>query len=443
MDGILRKFTYHIDLSSDGDPIKLDIASVKAYLDGQLKQNRQEGERLLGEVTRILKNRGLVTEKEFSSLRDYYARKSAYYQKIIDTTPFTTARGTAKDDVMSGAMDRDNIIAGNYGDDTIYGSNGVNILYGEAGNDSLYGGSNTDTIIGGKGNDYLQGGHGNDTYIFSKGDGKDTIYDEDSTKGNLDTIRFGAGIKPADLIFIHPVCPPNVSYNDPSYVDENDLIIRFKNSPDDQITVKNYFRDYYGIDQANDYAIERIEFTDSKAVLTAKDIIAQARIRHGTAKDDHIGGLADNGNDTIIGGKGNDYLQGGHGNDTYIFSKGDGKDTIYDEDSTKGNLDTIRFGAGIKPADLIFKYVNNNLQISQHGSTDSVTVNSWQYGKSYQIENVRTANGSMITNTQVDKLIQAMATFQHDTGMSWEQALKSQPSKVQTILQDYWTIPSA
>ena len=443
MDGILRKFTYHIDLSSDGNPIKLDIASVKAYLDGQLKQNRQEGERLLGEVTRILKNRGLVTEKEFSSLRDYYARKSAYYQKIIDTTPFTTARGTAKDDVMSGAVDRDNIIAGNYGDDTIYGSNGVNILYGEAGNDSLYGGSNIDTLIGGKGNDYLQGGYGNDTYIFSKGDGKDTIYDEDSTKGNLDTIRFGAGIKPADLIFIHPVCPPNVSYNDPGYVDENDLIIRFKNSPDDQITVKNYFRNYYGIDQPNDYAIERIEFTDSKAVLTAKDIITQARIRHGTAKDDHIGGLADNGNDTLIGGKGNDYLNGGYGNDTYIFSKGDGKDTIYDEDSTKGNLDTIRFGAGIKPADLIFKYVNNNLQISQHGSTDSVTVNSWQYGKPYQIENVRTANGSMITNTQVDKLIQAMATFQHDTGMSWEQALKSQPSKVQTILQDYWTIPSA
>ena len=443
MDGILRKFTYHIDLSSDGNPIKLDIASVKAYLDGQLKQNRQEGERLLGEVTRILKNRGLVTEKEFGSLRDYYARKSAYYQKIIDTTPFTTARGTAKDDVMSGAVDRDNIIAGNYGDDTIYGSNGANILYGEAGNDSLYGGSNNDTLIGGKGNDYLNGGYGNDTYIFSKGDGKDTIYDEDSTEGNLDTIRFGAGIKPADLIFIHPVCPPNVSSDDPSYVNENDLIIRFKNSSDDQITVKGYFGNYRGIDQANNHAIERIEFTDSKAVLTTKDIIAQARIRHGTAKDDDIYGLADNGNDTLIGGKGNDYLNGGYGNDTYIFSKGDGKDTIYDEDSTEGNLDTIRFGAGIKPADLIFKYVNNNLQISQHGSTDSVTVNSWQYGKSYQIENVRTANGSMITNTQVDKLIQAMATFQHDTGMSWEQALKSQPSKVQTILQDYWTIPSA
>ena len=443
MDSILRKFTYHIDLSSDGNPIKLDIASVKAYLDGQLKQNRQEGERLLGEVTRILKNRGLVTEKEFSSLRDYYARKSTYYQKIIDTTPFTTARGTAKDDVMSGAVDRDNIIAGNYGNDTIYGSNGVNILYGEAGNDSLYGGSNTDTLIGGKGNDYLRGGYGNDTYIFSKGDGKDTIEDYDSTEGNLDTIRFGAGIKPTDLIFIHPVCPPNVSSNDPSYVNENDLIIRFKNSPDDQITVKNYFRNYRGIDRPNDYAIERIEFTDSKAVLTAKDIIAQARIRHGTAKDDNIYGLADNGNDTIIGGKGNDYLRGGYGNDTYIFSKGDGKDTIEDYDSTEGNLDTIRFGAGIKPTDLIFKYVNNNLQISQHGSTDSVTVNSWQYGKSYQIENVRTANGSMITNTQVDKLIQAMATFQHDTGMSWEQALKSQPSKVQAILQDYWTIPSA
>ena len=48
---------------------------------------------------------------------------------------------------------------------------------------SLYGNAGNDTLDGGAGNDLLNGGAGNDTYIFDRGYGQDTVYDNDSTPG--------------------------------------------------------------------------------------------------------------------------------------------------------------------------------------------------------------------------------------------------------------------
>lgn len=40
---------------------------------------------------------------------------------------------------------------------------------------------------------------------------------------------------------------------------------------------------------------------------------------------------------------------------------------------------------------------------------------------------------------QVDQLIQAMATFSANTGMSWEIAITQKPEEVNNILQNFWT----
>ena len=63
-------------------------------------------------------------------------------------------------------------------DDTLSG-NGVDNVYleGDSGNDTLIGGVGDDYLIGGTGNDVLQGGAGNDMFVFTKGDGLDTIVD--------------------------------------------------------------------------------------------------------------------------------------------------------------------------------------------------------------------------------------------------------------------------
>ena len=66
-------------------------------------------------------------------------------------------------------------IHGHGGNDTLYGSNKADLLFGDDGDDDILGYDGSDTLFGGRGNDQLNGGAGSDTYIFTKGDGQDTV----------------------------------------------------------------------------------------------------------------------------------------------------------------------------------------------------------------------------------------------------------------------------
>jgi len=57
------------------------------------------------------------------------------------------------------------------------GGTGIDVLYGFAGNDTLNGGGGNDRLSGGTGNDLLTGGAGADRFVFTNGDGNDTITD--------------------------------------------------------------------------------------------------------------------------------------------------------------------------------------------------------------------------------------------------------------------------
>lgn len=111
---------------------------------------------------------------------------------------------------------------------------------------------------------------------------------------------------------------------------------------------------------------------------------ASDNILTGTDKDEGLYGYG--GNDTLDGGAGNDYLQGGTGNDVYLFNPGSGRDGICDMDSTPGNLDTVRFGAGIAPGDITFARHGYDLVLSINGSTDQLTLENWGGGDEYRIE---------------------------------------------------------
>ena len=75
---------------------------------------------------------------------------------------------------------------------------GKEVLYGGLGNDKLYGFSGNDVLIGGSGDDHLDGGSGDDTYIYWKGQGKDTIVD---VSGN-DVVEIHGLEKDVDIISI-------------------------------------------------------------------------------------------------------------------------------------------------------------------------------------------------------------------------------------------------
>jgi Ca2+-binding RTX toxin-like protein len=155
----------------------------------------------------------------------------------------------------------------------------------------------------------------------------------------------------------------------------------------------------------------------------------------GASNDTLTGG---SGADQFTGGTGNDQLTGGSGNDVYQFLRGDGQDTIIDSDPFPGNQDRAVFGATINPLDLVISRQANDLRLAIHGSTDQVTVKDWYLTNNNQIETIQAGNGQALLNTQVDQLIQAMAGFSQQSGLTWDQAIEQQPQQVQAVLAANW-----
>ncbi|MEO6554300.1 MAG: calcium-binding protein [Nitrospiraceae bacterium] len=141
---------------------------------------------------------------------------------------------------------------------------------------------------------------------------------------------------------------------------------------------------------------------------------------------------------TLTQEPGSDTLTGGLGNDLYNFSRGDGQDTISDADPFPFNQDRALFGATVNPLDLVVSRQANDLRLAIHGSSDQITVQNWYFGTNNQIETIQAGNGQTLLSTQVDQLIQAMAGFTQQTGLTWDQAIDQQPHKVQTVLAASW-----
>ncbi|WP_237741790.1 calcium-binding protein [Herbaspirillum rubrisubalbicans] len=155
-------------------------------------------------------------------------------------------------------------------------------------------------------------------------------------------------------------------------------------------------------------------------VYGADTVTTDAPIKLANQNLDATGNALDNilvgnrGNNVLTGGKGNDLLIGGAGNDSYAFAKGDGQDVLYDHDATKGNLDTLTF-SDAKQSNLWFRKAGNDLRIDVMGATDQVLVKDWYVGgdsgSDHHVERIKTADGKTLYDSDVDKLVQAMASF--------------------------------
>lgn len=69
------------------------------------------------------------------------------------------------------------VLIGGAGADIMTAGNGQDYLSGGGGNDTLKAGSGADVLLGGAGADVLEGEGGDDVYVFSFGDGRDSIFD--------------------------------------------------------------------------------------------------------------------------------------------------------------------------------------------------------------------------------------------------------------------------
>jgi Ca2+-binding RTX toxin-like protein len=139
------------------------------------------------------------------------------------------------------------------------------------------------------------------------------------------------------------------------------------------------------------------------------------RLDGGAGTDQLLGG---SGNDSLTGGGADDYLAGGAGSDNYYFNREDDVDTIA-ESHTAGALDPteppevdrIWFGEDIAPDQLWFERQGNALVVSIIGTRDEVRFSDWYQGAANQIDELHTADGSVLLNTRVDQLVSAMATL--------------------------------
>jgi len=322
----------------------------------------------------------------------------------------------------------------------------INSVEGTAGNDNLSGDNKDNIIIGSRGDDTLFGGAGNDMYYFDILFGKDRVYDS----AGVDGIVFSKNIKPENIELTRNKTSIYIAR-----LDDN------KAKTSDVIQIDNFFE--YNGDIGNG-AIEKIIFQNGTQWDINKiiEILAPQPTQgndnlYGDMKDNIISGLGgddiiyggngndtingndgndelhgddgndqlfggdgndtlygENGNDTLIGGMGSDNLQGGDGNDTlngglgndtlnggygddtYIYNKGDGADIITDY----GGNNILKLGAGLDKKDLIVSHNSNGhiLLSFKDNASDSITLTS------PNIQVVEFANGDKMNIDDIKKL---------------------------------------
>ena len=267
-----------------------------------------------------------------------------------------------------------------------------------AGNDTIVAFNTDDTIAGGKGNDTLDGGGGNDTYLYARGDGNDVI--TEGAYAGTDRLSF-----------------TNINLSEVKFWKANgDLLIEVLQSGSNgndsgSILVKN------GLSGSNGVGLESFIFAD--ATLSLEDVKALATDPSNSTGDDNITGTSSN--DTIIGGRGNDVMNGLAGNDTYLYSRGDGNDSIT-EGANAGFADALVF-TNVNSTDVTFSYSGNDLTVSVNesapGANDSgsVLLKSSLDGINGQgVENISFADGITWTMSQIAAMeFQVRGTANNDT----------------------------
>ena len=293
-------------------------------------------------------------------------------------------------------------------------------LFGAGGNDVLNGGAGADTLVGGVGNDLLLGAQGADLLYGDGYVGQEILVRARATKfadvGAQMELRLDGEL--IGSVTVDSALTENYLFTTtrPLYAGAK-LDVTFTNDAASALEDRNLFVEGITI---GGYALHAAEpgvvydrgtgarAFDGEDLVAGRVGMAWSGSLRFTMPQEWFGA---SGNDTLAGGEGDDFLIGGKGDDTYLFARGDGHDNIIDSDASVGNSDTLLLGGGISADQLWFARRGSDLDISIIGSADKVTVSSWYSGSSYRVEQIQTADGRLLLDSQVDALVSAMAAF--------------------------------
>ena len=355
---------------------------------------------------------------------------TSYYDYIIAGAGHDTIDGHGGEDTILGGTGNDIInvtsgaIHGDAGNDTITSGSGDDLIYGGSDDDSINAGSGNDKVYGDSGNDYIDAGMGRDT-VYG-GAGNDTIV----VAGSYSQVY---GDKGNDNISSTAACATLKG-----------------GAGNDEINVSSFDCKVYG-DAGNDY----IEIGSGHTANyinggsgndTIYDIGNNSEIEDSSGNDLYT--LA--GSDTEVEDKkGNDIyeIQGQNieieddkGNDKYTVVRDISLTKKLDIDDSKGN-DTLSFRAEDSDSvDFIFDVtVNKKGAIVNKGDIDLFVINKennydftyWfnensmldrveidNYFGGGCIEKIEFNDGSYVTKTQLNAVLQEVATWLHTNNYS-------------------------
>jgi|GEM_PF-842518 len=228
-------------------------------------------------------------------------------------------------------------------------------VIGSAFDDFLWADDGDQTFVGGAGNDSLSGNAGADTYVMNRGDGYDTIT-EDNTGWNV--LSFGENVKFSDLWL--GTAGGAGGWLDVGVRGDNaqfHVAGNFANLDSSKIKTLD-------LNGAGQLDVEGIEYgpaasDNSEAIngwANRRDLIVAYN------GDDTIsgsGGVWEDKGNVVIGGLGDDVITTSGGDDQFAYDRGDGLDTITDA----GGEDTLVFGSTVAAEDVIYEVVGGDLYI--------------------------------------------------------------------------------
>ena len=330
-----------------------------------------------------------------------------------------------------------------------------NIIMGNSGNNLLNGGTGADTLIG---------GIGNDTYVV---DNTGDIVTENAGKG-IDLIQSGVtytlGANVENLTLTGSTAINGIGNELDNYLTGNaGANVLTGNSGNDtldggtgnDIMIGGIGNDSYFVNATGDVVTENAgEGTDTvnSSVTYTLGTNVENLTLIGTSAINGTGNTLDNiiigntanntltgavGNDTYITGAGNDSITDASGNDTYLFNFGDNLDTITDSAGT----DLIQLGNQVTKNNIAFFKDTTKFYIDYGNSAgvDKVTVNSWNTTAN-QIEKIQLNDGTFVTNTDINTIIQNMAAYatSHSISFSTVSDVKNNSDLMSLYMVNSW-----
>ncbi|MDA0910859.1 MAG: hypothetical protein O2809_04790 [Proteobacteria bacterium] len=311
-----------------------------------------------------------------------------------------------------------NVIRAGHGDNEIYLGDGDNQIYSGNGDDVIYVYDGDNVIKAGHGDNEIYAGNGNN--IITTGNGDDLI----EVQSGQNTVRSGAG---DDIVY-------GGNGDDLIYAGKGDDVI-YAGGSNDQLYAQWGDNVLYGED-GNDTLYAGNDGADQLFGGQGDDTL---RAKNG---NDLLQGQE--GDDALIAHGDNNILSGGDGSDHYQVNFKNANNTIINNYDSDGSSDFMKL-TGVKTTDLRFYREVSNLMIknlADKNKPKEIVVTDWFESQDHQIDEIEVGK-FVLSNKQIDVIIQTLASFNVETGVGEDLLNKNQQDEIKNTLTNAWMPKSA